>query len=72
MPARTRWNTTAGSMSPDRVPITSPSNGDRPIDVITDRPPSTAQADAPLPRCRVTRRSDSSGWSRARAASWAT
>ena len=40
-------------MSPDRVPITSPSSGVNPIDVSTELPPSIAQADAPLPRCSV-------------------
>ena len=39
-----------GSMSPERVPITSPSSGVRPIEVSNERPPSTAHADAPLPR----------------------
>ena len=40
-------------MSPERVPITSPSSGVNPIDVSTDSPPSIAHADAPLPRCSV-------------------
>ena len=39
-----------GSMSPERVPITSPCSGVRPIDVSTARPPSTAEMEAPLPR----------------------
>ena len=42
---------TAGSRSPERVPITRPSSGVSPIDVSTDSPPRTAVADAPLPRC---------------------
>ena len=56
---RARWNSTAGSMSPERVPMTSPSSGVSPIDVSTERPPSIAVTDAPLPRwntiCRVRR-----------------
>ena len=51
--SRTRWNTTPGSMSPLRVPITRPPCGDIPIDVATLRPPSTAHALAPFPRCSV-------------------
>ena len=42
-------------MSPERVPITSPSSGVSPIVVSTDRPPSTAVALQPLPRCATTR-----------------
>ena len=53
-----------GSMSPDRVPITSPSIGVRPIDVSIGRPPTIADADAPLPRCSTIWLSDSSGTSR--------
>ena len=52
-PSRRRWKMTVGSRSPLRVPITSPSSGDIPIEVATLRPPATAQALAPLPRCRV-------------------
>jgi hypothetical protein len=48
---RCRCMWTAGSRSPERVPITRPSSGVRPIDVSTDSPPRTAVADAPLPRC---------------------
>ena len=40
-------------MSPLRVPMTRPSSGDSPIEVATLRPPATAQALAPLPRCSV-------------------
>jgi len=43
-------STIAGSMSPDRVPITRPSSGVKPIDVSIELPPTIAQADAPLPR----------------------
>ena len=42
-----------GSMSPVRVPIIRPASGVRPMDVSTARPPRTAAAEAPLPRCRV-------------------
>ena len=48
---RCRCMCTAGSRSPERVPITSPSSGVSPIEVSTDSPPRTAVADAPLPRC---------------------
>ena len=54
MPAtRWRWNTTAGSMSPVRVPIISPSRGVRPMDVSIGWPFLTADTEAPLPRCRT-------------------
>ena len=43
-----------GSISPERVPITSPSNGVRPIDVSTHFPPSTAEIEEPLPRWHTT------------------
>ena len=45
---------TAGSMSPQRVPITRPSSGVKPIEVSTDRPCSMAHAEQPLPRWQVT------------------
>ena len=48
---RHRYMITPGSMSPQRVPITRPSIGVSPIDVSTGRPPTIADADAPLPRC---------------------
>jgi hypothetical protein len=67
-PSRIRWKITAGSMSPDRVPITSPSSGERPIEVSTLRPPSMAVADAPLPRWRVISLSSSIGRPRCSAA----
>jgi ribulose-phosphate 3-epimerase len=41
-------------LSPDRVPITSPSSGVKPMLVSIDSPPLIAQAEQPLPRCRVT------------------
>ena len=43
----------AGSRSPLRVPITSPSSGVKPIEVSTDRPPRTAATEQPLPRWQV-------------------
>ena len=49
----TQKSTIAGSRSPDRVPITSPSSGVKPIEVSTDWPRLIAHADAPLPRCSV-------------------
>eukprot|EP00955_Chlamydomonas_euryale_P097257 365064-Chlamydomonas_euryale.AAC.1 len=42
-------STTAGSTSPHRVPITSPSSGVIPIDVSTHAPPHTAATLQPLP-----------------------
>ena len=40
--------------------MTSPSSGVSPIEVSTLRPPSTAEAQAPLPRCSTTIRTSSS------------
>ena len=40
-----------GSISPERVPITSPSSGVSPIDVSTHLPFNTALTEAPFPRC---------------------
>ena len=42
--------TTAGSIEPVLVPITTPSSGVKPMDVSTHLPPSTAVTDEPLPR----------------------
>ena len=42
-----------GSTLPQRVPITSPSTGEKPIDVSCDLPLSTAVTDAPLPMWQV-------------------
>ena len=39
-----------GSISPERVPMIKPSNGESPIDVSTDTPSLTAETDAPFPR----------------------
>ena len=52
--ARDRCPTMLGSMSPDLVPITSPSSGVSPIDVSIERPFSIAAAEQPLPRCKAT------------------
>ncbi len=51
-------------MSPERVPITRPSIGVNPIEVSTGRPPTIADADAPLPRCSTIWLSLASGTSR--------
>ena len=67
-----RYETTPASMSPERVPITRPSNGVSPIEVSNGRPPTIADADAPLPRCSTIWLSDSSGASRNSAACWLT
>ena len=40
----------AGSRSPERVPMISPSSGVNPIDVSTDSPPLTAVTLAPFPK----------------------
>ena len=69
MPAvRDRYVMTPGSTSPERVPITRPSMGVSPIDVSTGRPPTIADADAPLPRCSTIWLSVSSGTPRKAAA----
>ena len=46
--------TTLGSMSPQRVPISTPANGVRPMLVSTHLPPSTAVMLLPLPKWQVT------------------
>ncbi|GAB7303128.1 hypothetical protein MAFF212519_09830 [Clavibacter michiganensis] len=69
---RCRWKSTAGSMSPERVPITRPSSGVMPIDVSIERPPSTAHAEAPLPMCSTIMRVSSSGFPRNAAAAHET
>ena len=43
-----------GSIEPDRVPIIRPSSGVIPIDVATERPPSTAVTEQPPPRWATT------------------
>jgi len=45
--------TIAGSISPERVPITSPSSGVMPMEVSTGYPARIAAAEQPLPRCSV-------------------
>ena len=57
-----------GSIEPARVPIIRPSSGVIPIDVSTDRPPSTAVTEQPLPRWATTSRSPSTGRPRSSAA----
>ena len=47
--------TAAASMSPQRVPITMPASGVRPIEVSTHWPFLTAESDEPLPMWHVTR-----------------
>ena len=48
-------------MEPARVPIIRPSSGVRPMHVATERPPSTAVTEQPLPRWATTRRSSAAG-----------
>ena len=55
-PSRSRRNRMPGSIEPARVPIIRPSSGVMPIDVSTDRPPSTAVTEQPLPRWATTSR----------------
>ena len=50
-----------GSMLPERVAITSPSSGVKPMVVSTERPPEIAHSDAPAPRWQLTIRSPSAG-----------
>ena len=47
---RSRWVTAEGSRLPERVPISKPSVGVRPMEVSMERPWSTAQIEAPFPR----------------------
>jgi hypothetical protein len=48
-----RNSTSDGSTSPLRVPITRPSSGVKPIEVVNDSPPRIARAEQPFPRCKV-------------------
>ena len=69
--ARRRWrggrarscssshSTRPGSIEPDRVAITRPSSGVKPMVVSTLRPSTTAASDAPAPRWQLTIRSSS-------------
>ena len=45
-----------GSRSPERVPMTTPPSGVRPIEVSTDKPCLTAVTEQPFPRWQVMRR----------------
>ena len=54
-------STSPGSTEPERVAITSPSSGVKPIVVSTETPPATAASEAPAPRWHVTIRSSSTG-----------
>ena len=54
--ASTSHETSPGSIDPERVAITSPSSGVKPIVVSTERPPRTAASEAPAPRWQVTTR----------------
>ena len=46
--------TTAGSISPQRVPMITPASGVKPIEVSITFPSLTAEIDEPLPRWQVT------------------
>ena len=59
--SRSSQRSIPGSTEPDRVAITSPSFGVKPIVVSTERPPRTAASDAPAPRWQVTSRSADGG-----------
>ena len=50
-----------GSSDPALVPIINPSRGVMPIEVATERPPSTAVTEQPLPRCATTSPSSVAG-----------
>jgi hypothetical protein len=54
-------NTRPGSTEPDRVFITNPSRGVKPMVVSTETPPLTAHSDAPAPRWQVTMRRSVTG-----------
>ena len=47
-------STTAGSRSPERVPIKTPSRGVRPMDVSKHLPSTQALREEPLPRWQMT------------------
>jgi hypothetical protein len=61
-----------GSRSPERVPITRPSSGVKPMDVSTDCPLRMAVTEAPFPRCAITPSNSSTGRSSSAAAWCAT
>ena len=62
----------AGSIEPERVPITKPSNGVKPMEVSTTLPFFTAAMDEPLPKWQVIIFSSSMGFPQSSAALWAT
>ncbi len=67
MPSLAARNSTSdGSMSPDRVPMMSPSSGVKPIEVLKEAPALMAHAEQPLPRCSVMMFTRSLGRSRSR------
>ena len=54
MPLRLQMNsTTAGSSVPERVPITRPSSGVRPMEVSVHLPSTHALSEEPLPRWQM-------------------
>ncbi len=57
-------STAAGSMLPQRVPMTSPASGVSPIVVSTTSPLRIAASELPLPRWHVTRFTLESGFPR--------
>ena len=65
-------STAAASMSPQRVPITMPARGVRPMEVSTTPPFLIAARDEPLPRWHVTRFTFASGFFRNFAAACVT
>src|SRR5699024_11349439 len=67
-----RWKMIAGSISPERVPMTRPSSGVRPIEVSTHLPLRIAETEPPLPRWQVMMFSSSTGLFSIFAASWVT
>ena len=54
--ARCRHSTAPGSIAPQRVAITRPSSGVKPIVVVTLRPSTTPHSDWPPPRCATSTR----------------
>ena len=58
------WSRIAGSRSPLRVPMTSPSSGVKPMEVSMERPPRIAATEQPLPRLQVMSFSPGSAGSR--------
>ena len=47
------YSSTAGSTSPERVPISTPSSGVRPMEVSTTLPPTIALREEPLPKWQM-------------------